>query len=110
MIRDLRRRFEDTTYPDLLSQLQTWSRPPTIDPGSATPPTGDATGVSKPYPIGPGISTKGSVSDSHLISARAIPVSFDKAWLADEVELDRYLARLREAWLKEIQAGNHVQI
>jgi hypothetical protein len=37
-------------------------------------------------------------------------VSFDKAWLADEADLNRYLDALRQAWLKEISAGKRVQI
>ena len=114
MIRDLRRRFEDTTYPELLNQLQRWSKPTPTTPVPATPPdhggTGDITDPNLPYPNGPMGTSRGPVAESRLISARAIPVGFDKAWLADEVDLDRYLANQRAAWLKEIQEGKHVQI
>lgn len=110
MIRDLRRSFEDKRYPDLLNQLQVWSRPAAPTPAPGTPSSDDMTGPNPSYPSGPMGTLSGPVADPHLISARAIPVSFDKAWLADEAELDRYLVKLREAWLKEIQAGNHVQI
>ena len=37
-------------------------------------------------------------------------IGFDKAWLADEADLNRYLDALREAWLKEIKDGKRVQI
>jgi len=45
-----------------------------------------------------------------LVPARTIKVSYAKPWLTDEAELDDYLNKQREAWLKEIQAGNRVQI
>jgi hypothetical protein len=37
-------------------------------------------------------------------------VSFSKAWLADEADVDRYLQSVREALLKEIKEGKRVQI
>jgi hypothetical protein len=45
-----------------------------------------------------------------IIAGRSIKVAFDKAWLADETDLNSYLDALREAWLKEISAGKRVQI
>ena len=36
--------------------------------------------------------------------------TFDKAWLADEGDVDRYLNALREALLAEVQQGRKVQI
>ena len=110
MIRDLRRRFEDVTYPELLSQLQSWSRPVQPPPMGATPTEKEVVGTNPPYPSGPLAATKGTVSEPRLISVRDISIVFDKAWLADEAELDRYLSNLRVAWLKEIHAGNRVQI
>jgi hypothetical protein len=44
------------------------------------------------------------------VPARTIRVSYAKAWLTNEAELDDYLNRQREAWLREILAGNRVQI
>lgn len=100
MIRDLRRRFEEQDYPQLLAQLENWSRPaapipleqPTSPPGSPNPQ--EPTLVVQPQ----------------IVAARSIAVSFDKAWLADEADLNRYLDALRQAWLKEISAGKRVQI
>jgi hypothetical protein len=45
-----------------------------------------------------------------VVPVRTIRVEYTKAWLTSEAELDDYLKKLREAWLKEIQAGNRVQI
>jgi ABC-type uncharacterized transport system YnjBCD ATPase subunit len=44
------------------------------------------------------------------VASRSIHVIFDKAWLADELDVDRYLAALREAMMKEIRGGKRVQI
>jgi hypothetical protein len=87
MIRDLRRRFEDEEYPQLLAQLENWS-------GSGVASTSNTATTAQPQ----------------IVAARSIAVHFDKAWLADEVDLNRYLNALREAWLKEISAGKRVQI
>ena len=49
-------------------------------------------------------------AEPKLVPARTIKVSYAKPWLANEAELDDYLQKQREAWLREIQAGNRVQI
>jgi len=36
--------------------------------------------------------------------------SFDKAWLADETDVERYLESMREALLDEIRKGKRIQI
>ena len=46
----------------------------------------------------------------HMSAARTIKGSYAKPWLTNEAELDDYLNKQREAWLKEILAGNRVQI
>jgi hypothetical protein len=97
MIRDLRRRFEDQDYPQLLAQLESWSRP--AEPKQPTPPSGPST---------PPVATP--VTQPQIVAARSIAVPFDKAWLADEADLNRYLDALRQAWLNEISAGKRVQI
>jgi len=97
MIRDQRRQFEEVTYPQLLILLEQFLLPvipPTVpQPGNA------------PAPAVPTV-----VAEPKIVQARAIKVSHDKPWLASERELDDYLKKLREAWLKEIQAGKRVQI
>lgn len=82
MIRDLRRRFEEQDYSRLLAQLDV---------------TEQSNNAKQPEP-------------PKLVAARSIAIPFDKAWLADEADLDRYLKALRQEWLKEIQAGKKVQV
>ena len=50
------------------------------------------------------------VAEPRIVQARQIKVGYGKPWLTSEAELDDYLQKQREAWLKEIQAGNRVQI
>lgn len=49
-------------------------------------------------------------AEVEYISTRKIKVSFDKAWLANEADVDQYLKTLREALLKEIEEGKRIQI
>jgi len=100
MIRDQRRRFEDQDYPQLVARLENWSRPAAPPP---TVTTAVPAGTTNPPPINP-------PAQPQIVAARSITVSFDKAWLADEADLNRYLDALRQAWLKEISAGKRVQI
>jgi hypothetical protein len=39
-----------------------------------------------------------------------VKVPFEKAWLADETDVDRYLQSMREALLEEIRKGRRIQI
>lgn len=98
MIRDLRRRFEEQDYPHLLTQLENWSRP--VAPSL----------TNKPSSVAPSTASAGLATQPQIVAGRSITVSFDKAWLADEADLNRYLDALREAWLKEIKDGKRVQI
>jgi hypothetical protein len=99
MIRDQARRFEDMEYPGLVAQIDQWSRP--VETGTKTSTTTNGTdngpsATSAPQPM--------------IVQSRSIAVQFDKALLADEADLDRYLSALRHEWLKEIQAGKKVQV
>lgn len=100
MIRDQLRRFEDEDYPRLLLQLEQMARPA---------PSDRATEPSSPGPSG-ATPTFTPAPEPKLVAARTIKVGYAKPWLASEAELDDYLRKQREAWLKEIQAGNRVQI
>lgn len=108
MIRDQLRRFEDEGFPLLLSQLDQLARK---TPGSppdhfATEPSVTSTSSSSSSAA----RTASPAAQPKLVPARTIKVSYAKPWLANETELDDYLQKQREAWLKEIQAGNRVQI
>ena len=105
VIRDTLRRFEESDYQRLLSQMTSWAQPAPVpelapQPGkAATPDEG-----SKPT----------SLANPELrieyIPSRSVKVSFDKAWLADETDVERYLESMREALLDEIRRGKRIQI
>lgn len=110
MIRDQMRAFEDNQYAQLLLKLEQLSRPLPVSapvPPISPPPSGNP-GIDCPPPQiaePPRV-----VKPQRLVSARTIKVAYSKPWLASEAELDDYLQQQREAWLREIQAGNRVQI
>ena len=105
VIRDTLRRFEESDYQRLLSQMTSWAQPaptpePAPEPGeTATPDEGTKpTPPAKPEPR------------IEYVPSRSVKVSFDKAWLADETDVERYLESMREALLDEIHKGRRIQI
>ncbi|WP_322995579.1 hypothetical protein [Castellaniella sp.] len=44
------------------------------------------------------------------VAARSLTVSYQKAWVADEADVEHYLESLRQALLQAIQAGHKVQL
>lgn len=102
VIRDTLRRFEETEYHRQLSKLTSWAQPePEVKPkegankqegGQKTKPT------VKPEPR------------IEYVPSRTVKVSFDKAWLADEDDVESYLKSMREALLEEIRKGKRIQI
>lgn len=100
MIRDQVRRFEDVEYPGLVNQIDLWSRP--VESGTETAPPGSADSTTS--------ADSQRSPQPKIVLSRSIAVQFDKALLTDESDLQRYLDAVREAWLKEIQAGKRVQI
>ena len=110
MIRDQLRAFEDNQYAQLLLKLEQLSRPQPVSapvPPISPPPSGNQ-GIDCPPPQS--AEPPRVVEPPRLVFARTIKVAYSKPWLASEAELDDYLQQQREAWLKEIQAGNRVQI
>lgn len=109
VIRDQRRRFEDESYPQLLLSLDLLARPQPVQPEPLKPspqPSKELTGGGDVPPEQPPLKP----AEPRIVQARQIKVGYGKPWLASEAELDDYLQKQREAWLKEIQAGNRVQI
>jgi hypothetical protein len=106
-INDGLRRFNEVQYPQQLTKMLTWTRPeptildqstnrPTDTPYKETTDKGKRPVVVEPTP--------------EVVSSRSVKVSFDKAWLADEADVDRYLAVMRDALLSEIRSGKRIQI
>ena len=44
------------------------------------------------------------------VHAKQLQISYDRAWLSNETDVDEYLQKLREALLEEIAAGKRIQI
>jgi copper chaperone CopZ len=102
VIRDKVHRFEESDYQKLLSQITTWAQPA---PASApAPERNTATEGSSPT------TTTKPEPRIEYVPSRALKVSFDKAWLADERDVERYLESMREALLDEIRKGKRIQI
>jgi hypothetical protein len=85
--------------------MTSWAQPaptpkPAPEPGkTATPDEGTKpTPPAKPEPR------------IEYVPSRSVKVSFDKAWLADETDVERYLESMREALLDEIRKGKRIQI
>ena len=104
VIRDTLRRFEDSDYQRLLSKMVSWVQP------AQQPPSTVQNG--QPTVSIPDTRTKPSIPEHHIeyIPSRSVKVSFDKAWLADESDVERYLKSMREALLTEIRKGKRIQI
>lgn len=110
MIRDQLRYFEDSRFPQLLVQLEQWSKPETPAPSAAAPEATAKPSIGEGMPPASTTATKAASPEPKLVPARTIKVSYPRPWLTNEAELDDYLNKQREAWLKEILAGNRVQI
>lgn len=105
VIRDTLRRFEDSEYQRQLSQMTTWLQPartskPALEPGG----TASRDDGAKPTP------PANPEQCIEYVLSRSLRISFDKAWLADEIDVERYLESMREALLEEIRKGKRIQI
>ncbi|SDZ14024.1 BREX system P-loop protein BrxC, partial [Nitrosomonas sp. Nm58] len=93
VIRDTLRRFEEQDYPRLLVKL---SEPQMDTDGHREKNNKENIHVNP--------------CESVVQNLRSVKVSFDKAWLADETDVERYLESMREALLDEIRKGKRIQI
>jgi len=115
MIRDEARRFEDQRYASLVQQLMEWNQPEQetpADPTEAEESQSANDGQSSDAPESKGES-KPVVKKPHkpaTISVRNIQVNFRKPWLADEADIEEYLAKFRDALMEEIKQGKKVQL
>lgn len=117
VINDKLRRFRETDYPQQLSQMTAWAepKPELVSRPKPSDETGEETSVErKPldYKDAVDVKPKVVVADQTIkfVSYRSITVDFDKAWLADETDVDGYLASIRRALIAEIQSGKRIQI
>lgn len=98
VINDRLRYFEEQGYQKLLTKLidLTASKPaPSVKSSDLSEGDRDKP-ISEPRP--------------EYIASRHINVTFDKAWLADESDVERYLESMRDALLLEIRKGKRIQI
>ncbi|MEI8102826.1 MAG: BREX system P-loop protein BrxC, partial [Chlorobium sp.] len=102
VIRDMQRRFEETEYQHLLFQLTVLSQLKPQRPTSAQTFETPKQQTSAYPPV--------AEQKVEYIPGRSIKVVFEKAWLADESDVDNYLASMREALLSEIRSGKRIQI
>ena len=105
VIHDTMRRFEENDYQRLLSQMTSWAQPAlTSDP---SPESGEASTLDS----GQKPTLSGKIEPRiEYIPSRAVKILFEKAWLADEADVERYLESMREALLEEIRKGKRIQI
>jgi hypothetical protein len=107
MIRDQVRVFEDQKYPQLLTQLERFLQPvaaPVPAPTHGLAPDGSKT--LPPVASHPPATAR----ETTIVHRNAVRVAFARPWLATEADVDEYLASLREALIKEIEASHRVQI
>ena len=98
VINDSLRYFEEQGYQKLLTRMIDLTAPkpqPEADSSDSSNEDNDRQ-VKEPRP--------------EYISLRNINVTFNKVWLADETDVERYLESMREALLTEIRSGKRIQI
>jgi len=95
VIRDSLRRFEEEGYQKLLERVVFLAQP---KPDVPVPGGGD---IKRKPPQPP---------QKPIVLCRNIKVSFDKALLDDESDVEKYLSSLRSAFLAKILEGNKIQI
>ena len=97
VINDRLRYFEDQGYQKILARMVDMATPkPPLTAEREDPDEGAPKQVREPR--------------FESIHSRQIQVAYDKAWLADETDVDRYLESMRLALLAEIRKGKRIQI
>ena len=91
VMRDSLRRFKATRYPTLLHQMTEWAIRDDEDE------TGDD-------------ATRTGEREVQYVTRTSLSVDFDKPWLADEADVDRYLDALRKALMKVIEASKRIHL
>jgi len=107
VIRDTLRRFEESDYQRLLSQMTSWAQPAPAPAPEPAPQPGNTARTDEGLSPTPPAKPEPRIE---YVPSRSVKVSFDKAWLADETDVERYLESMREALLDEIRKGKRIQI
>ena len=97
VIKDRLRYFEDQGYQKLLARMVEMATPKPV-----TPDNGDDSGSGEPDQV--------KEPKIEYVHSRQVRVTYDKAWLASENDVDQYVESMREALLEEIKKGKRVQI
>lgn len=105
VVRDSLRKFEERDYQQLLSQMASWAQSPSAEESASE--SDGAKQVNEGKEQAPRIKSEPKVK---YIASRALKISFDKAWLEDESDVDLYLKSMREALMEEIRKGKRIQI
>jgi len=106
VIRDTLRCFEEIVYPKLLARISDEGQGMSGEKEVAKAERGSAGDKDKIENQQPKIKNL----KSEIKNLRTISVAFDKVWLADEGDVERYLKAMREALLTEIHKGKKIQI
>lgn len=98
VINDRLRYFEEQGYQKLLDKILALVAPkPSIATGDLDTPEQGSNSPAKETP-------------RQSVLSRNINIAFDKAWLANENDVDSYLDAMRKALLEEIRKGKRIQI
>ncbi|MEZ4731589.1 MAG: BREX system P-loop protein BrxC, partial [Caldilineaceae bacterium] len=100
VIRERIRNFEEIEYPRLLTRVNGWIHPTPITPVP----------VPETAPIKAEEDNKLAEGGSTYVLSTSFHILFDKCYLADETDVERYLIAMREALLTEIRAGKRIQL
>jgi len=103
VIRDTLRRFEENEYQTLLAKMVDMANPPPRESQTVKPveQSGEQSA-----------SIANNIADNktkiEYISTKKINVDYKKAWLESEEDIENYIEKIREAYLKEIKSGKRI--
>ena len=124
VMRDTLRLFEQTSYHSVLRRLEQWAAekmaPTASAPVAGGAGQGQAATITPRAPDARGQDTqmdRTSCNDhgapyavAEIVACTSLPVPFDKPWLADEADVERYIEAVRKALIKAIRDGKRVQV
>jgi hypothetical protein len=104
VIRDTVRCFEDFDYQQQLARVGEWSKPAPV----STPASPSV--IASTQPAIENAPSKTGEPRIEYVPVRSLKVAFNKAWLTDEEDVERYLVTLGQALLQEVRNGKRIQI